>query len=185
MKKAPWRKIVLFLLAGISGISYCLFFNVLLQALKVRSGGAVDDALVAFFQDKQIAFIALEVVAAPLVEEFLFRKLLYGKLSGVIPKIFAALISAAVFGALHFSIPGAIYGFAFGLLLSELMETTGTWIGAVIAHGLANATSLMMNYAPELNAFVSARKPYFIAFSVILLGLCVFVSERMRQKEKE
>jgi CAAX protease family protein len=89
--------------------------------------------------------ILLIVVAAPISEEVCFRGMLFGGLRERLPRLAAALISAAVFGALHAltgvsAIPPLI---AFGLVLALLYEKTGSIVPGIILHMLNNSVALL------------------------------------------
>lgn len=89
--------------------------------------------------------ILLVVIAAPLSEELCFRGFLFGGLRERMPRISAALLSAAIFGALHAltglsAVPPLI---AFGLVLALLFEKTGSIVPGIILHMLNNSVALL------------------------------------------
>lgn len=88
-------------------------------------------------------FLAAEIVLiAPIVEEFVFRFLLYDKfLVEKMPRFTAAIISAGLFTLVHFNVAGVPTFFGLGLWCVLMYEKRGYW-GAVIAHGIANAIAL-------------------------------------------
>jgi membrane protease YdiL (CAAX protease family) len=91
--------------------------------------------------------LSIEIVLiAPIVEEFVFRFFLYGKLLVErMPKFMAALISAGLFTLLHFNVSGVPTFFGLGLLCVLMYEKKGYW-GAVTAHGVSNAVTLILLY---------------------------------------
>jgi membrane protease YdiL (CAAX protease family) len=87
----------------------------------------------------------LIVVAAPVSEEVCFRGMLFGGLRERLPRLTAALASAAVFGGLHAltgvsAVPPLI---AFGLVLALLYEKTGSIIPGILLHMLNNSIALL------------------------------------------
>ncbi|MBP5225553.1 MAG: CPBP family intramembrane metalloprotease [Lachnospiraceae bacterium] len=181
MKASRRRKLLLWLLLPFIGVSYAVVMNLLMVILGAAPGqDAVDVALAQYFESKQWILILIEAVIAPVVEEWLFRKLLYGLISRKLKKILAAVIVSVLFGVLHFSIPGMIYGFLFGLLLTWVLEVVETWLAAVLVHGMANLFSIFMNYVPSANAFVSAYRIAFLIAGVVVLGGCLFLLYRLK-----
>jgi len=89
--------------------------------------------------------ILLIVVAAPISEEICFRGMLFGGLRERMPRIAAALLSAAIFGGLHATtgvsaIPPLI---GFGFVLCLLYEKTGSIVPGIILHMLNNSVALL------------------------------------------
>ena len=89
-------------------------------------------------------------VAAPIVEEFLFRGLIYNRLRERMKFVPAALVSALVFGALHGNAVQFLYAFIIGLLLAFVYEKFKTIVAPVIFHAGANLISVIItNVMPE------------------------------------
>lgn len=86
-----------------------------------------------------VAFIA--VVAAPLMEELIFRVVLQGWLTTVLPERQALPIAAAVFAAVH-GWPDAIPLFPLALILGIVYHRTHRYYTVVVLHALFNATNL-------------------------------------------
>jgi len=89
--------------------------------------------------------VLLIVVAAPISEEVCFRGMLYGGLRERLPRVAAALIAGAIFGALHAltglsAVPPLI---AFGFVLCLLYEKTGSIVPGIILHMLNNSVALL------------------------------------------
>jgi membrane protease YdiL (CAAX protease family) len=89
--------------------------------------------------------ILLIVIAAPISEEVCFRGMLFGGLRERLPRVGAALLSGAIFGALHAltgvsAVPPLI---AFGFILALLYEKTGSIVPGILLHMLNNAVALL------------------------------------------
>lgn len=83
------------------------------------------------------------VLIAPIVEEYVFRYFLYGKiLVPRMPIFFASLFSAALFTVAHVNVSGIPTFFGLGLFCTYLFHKKGYW-AAVIAHGASNLISLL------------------------------------------
>ncbi|MCY3851002.1 MAG: CPBP family intramembrane metalloprotease [Acidimicrobiaceae bacterium] len=96
------------------------------------------------------ALVALTVVGAPIVEEFLYRGLLHRGLAdmwahrGRVGAVLAVLVSSTVFAASHFQLlqfPGLL---AVGIVAAVAFQTTGRLGTAVWIHVGFNATSVVV-----------------------------------------
>ena len=91
------------------------------------------------------AQVLLIVLAASISEEVCFRGMLYGGLRERYPRLLAALLAGAVFGALHAvtglsAVPPLI---AFGFILCLLYEKTGSIVPGIVLHMLNNSAALL------------------------------------------
>jgi membrane protease YdiL (CAAX protease family) len=89
--------------------------------------------------------VLLISIAAPISEEICFRGFLFGGLRERFPRWGAALISGAVFGALHAvsglsAVPMLV---AFGVILALLYEKTGSIVPGILLHMLNNSAALL------------------------------------------
>lgn len=110
-----------------------VWMNVMLAIPDVRAGlplGGLEPLERPFV-------LILTVLAAPIIEEYLFRGLVFGGLRRSLEFWPAALGSAAVFALLH---PPASFPavFALGVAAALARERTGGLLGPVVAHALYN-----------------------------------------------
>ena len=90
-------------------------------------------------------YLILTLFIAPLIEEGIFRRGIYGTLRkwlGVVP---AGVLSALAFGVYHGNWIQGIYGFVFGLLFAWGYESSsfGKYRVAVLMHGAANGAAVV------------------------------------------
>lgn len=86
-----------------------------------------------------LAFAALAVIAAPIVEEILFRGVLYGALRRSLPRVGAVLASALLFAVIHPMI-GTPPVFLLGVLAAFARERSGRLTTAMLVHAAYNGT---------------------------------------------
>jgi len=98
---------------------------------------------------ERVAVFLLAAVAAPLVEETLFRGILYASLRRRMRPLFAAPISAAVFGIAHLDLASVATFGVLGLVLAYLYERTGSLAAPATCHGLVNAMSTLLVMAVQ------------------------------------
>ena len=88
------------------------------------------------------------IVAAPVAEEIFFRGFLFGGLRRGLPFVAAALVSAVIFGAFHYTGPHSLTvlpQLAFlGLVLAWIYERSGSIYPTIALHVLNNALAFVV-----------------------------------------
>jgi membrane protease YdiL (CAAX protease family) len=85
------------------------------------------------------------VVLAPLVEELLFRGVLYQALRRSMPVGSAALISAVVFAAMHFNLLLFVPLALMGVVLALVYERSGSLLPTILVHACNNGIILLFS----------------------------------------
>ena len=110
-----------------------------------------------------LAFLA--VATAPLVEEFIYRGLLYSALQRAIGRLFAVIVVAAMFAGLHIwqyrQNIGAILSISvLSLALTGVRARTGRLLPCYVIHVVFNGIqSIIIVLYPYLNALVESSRP--------------------------
>ena len=111
-----------------------IFFNLLSMILIKRIHNPLADRIMNL--DLAPAFILILVIA-PIMEELVFRKILYHKLSAYGSKTY--IITSALFFSLgHLNIVQSVYAFAAGFFLAWIMYQTGKVIYPILFHMILN-----------------------------------------------
>ncbi|HRQ88310.1 MAG TPA: type II CAAX endopeptidase family protein, partial [Bacteroidia bacterium] len=92
--------------------------------------------------------IVLACIAAPLVEELLFRGYMYNTLRSLTHPVFAAVVVAALFGVVHGNLPALLPLSAFSILLSCAYEWTKCLWVPVGMHAFFNAANIALMMMP-------------------------------------
>jgi membrane protease YdiL (CAAX protease family) len=88
-----------------------------------------------------VFMIVSACLVAPLVEEILYRGILYRSLANKTGVLAAALLSSVVFASLHFyDIYGLVSVATFGFVCALLYQSTGSLVNVVILHMLYNVS---------------------------------------------
>lgn len=95
------------------------------------------------------ASIALACVAAPLVEELLFRGYMYGTLRRLTHPVFAAVILGGLFAVVHSNLPALLPLWVFSLILCLAYEITRCLWVPVGMHVFFNAANIVLMMMPE------------------------------------
>ncbi|MGH2748281.1 MAG: lysostaphin resistance A-like protein [Actinomycetota bacterium] len=94
-----------------------------------------------------LLLLLVGVLVAPIVEEFIFRGLIYRYLRGKKSVTYAVLVSAAIFAVAHF-IPTLIPAlFVLGIALALVAQRYDSIYPAMMLHALNNAIGLTILYA--------------------------------------
>ena len=121
-----------------------LFYNLALLLKGIESGFDVSDIFTSG-GSPWLIFLA-GIVIAPLVEEIFFRGFLFTGLREKYGWIAAALISSALFAAMHLQPLTMLPIFLMGLIFSYLYQRTGSIWPAVIMHFTTNTLGLAAAY---------------------------------------
>ena len=88
----------------------------------------------------QTLLFSQAVLIAPIIEETLFRGVLYRSLQFRMSWMWAMLVTAAIFALLHPQMPAGFLGlFVLGLVFNGLYVLRGSILPCVIAHAVNNA----------------------------------------------
>ena len=124
--------------------------------------------------------LALEVIAvalgAPLVEEIVFRGLIYGEMKKVMPRAVALIAQALLFGWVHGQLIWSAFTFALGLLLGLVADEFDSILPSILLHLCFNAA----NYIPYAFALDSGGILVTLLASLAAVGALLFILLRQR-----
>lgn len=106
-------------------------------------GLATDSEEIYGYNQNPALLILSTCVLGPIVEEVVFRGMVYRRArlyAGVWPAI---LISAALFGVYHLNLAQGIYAAGFGIVLAYYYECTGRLEACIAVHAAANLAALL------------------------------------------
>lgn len=139
------NKILPVLLGGIAAF----FFLSCVLALLPLSEGLVDSYVEAS-QGLMTGNLALRavgtVIAAPIVEEIIFRGLILSRLKKAMKTWVAILISSLLFGLVHGQLLWMTYAFVLGMVFAAVAESAQSVTAAILFHMAFNAVSLFAGY---------------------------------------
>lgn len=159
----------------IAAISICLGSNQLLTISRL------DEIFPGFQQVQEILYgggIVMEVLAAvilaPIIEELLFRGLVFKRLYGYTGRIPAMIISSLFFGIYHGNMVQGIYAFIVGMLFVFIYDKYKTIAAPILAHMIANLTSVLSVEAGIFDVLYLNDMTFYIS-TVISIALCIGV----------
>ncbi len=162
LRKIPVKGILAVLLMGIT-------FNIVISTLLATI--PFPDAWMETYQQNSsvltggnevISFLAT-VFMAPVLEEVVFRGLIYDRLKKGMPAVVAAIISSLAFGLMHGTIIWMMYAFVLGVVLVIVFERFHSLFANMLLHFGFNLTGMCLNHAQGMSEVAGW----------ILTGVCV------------
>lgn len=126
--------------------------------------------------------VAATVIAAPIVEEVIFRGLILSRLRRAMPGWLAVLLSALIFGLCHGQAVWMAYAFVIGLVFGLLALRARSIWPSLCAHMVFNATGQLLSLLEEggLDPW-----PVLIALTAAGAVLCVIVLIGMSSRRRD
>lgn len=100
------------------------------------------------FSTFYLYFLSIAIVA-PIVEEVLFRGLIFSRLRRGMPMVIALLIQALLFGVLHISPISIANAIPAGIVLGLVYEHYSSTLASILLHAGFNATSILALFLPN------------------------------------
>lgn len=112
------------------------------------------------------------VVMAPVLEEIVFRGLVYTRLKKGMPTIVAAIVASLAFGLCHGTAIWIIYATALGLVMTWIFEKYQSLVANILFHLAFNLMGQILNMIPESMEIV-----VWILLAVSVVGLVYGVKQ--------
>lgn len=103
----------------------------------VLSGGQAENAVAEYAMDDSFLKVLVMVILAPILEEYICRKLLIDRTRQYGEKV-AVLLSGLTFGLLHQNLYQFFYAFGLGLIFAYIYTRTGKLRYSVVFHMIIN-----------------------------------------------
>lgn len=114
-------------------------------------------------------------VVTPILEEMLYRGLVYNRLKRSGRTGMAIVISGLIFGLIHFNLVQFLYAGLIGIFLAVVYETEGTLLVPVLAHAAANAVAVARVETGFLQGFTEENQ-FFVPISLCLLAISIIIT---------
>ncbi|MBA4687816.1 MAG: CPBP family intramembrane metalloprotease [Candidatus Galacturonibacter soehngenii] len=157
----------------LSAITACVGANQLLTIIRL------DEIFPGYKQFEQAIFggniliqVLAAVILAPVIEELLFRGLVFNRLNRYAGKIPAMLISSVFFGAYHGNMVQGVYAFVVGMLFVFIYDRYKSIFAPILAHVIANLTSILSKEIGIFDIFYTSDIAFYTS-TVIVIVLCI------------
>ena len=158
---------------AVISIAFSLALNnlVLLSDLAEYSIAYQETAEVLYSPSLMVQILCLGIVT-PIMEEYIFRGLIFKRLRNRFPVRRAIVSSALFFGIYHGNLVQMIYGTLSGILLAYLYEKYGSLKAPILAHMLMNTVACILTEADVFTWIFSEK----IRIAVITIGCATIAS---------
>ncbi len=172
------------------GLAYaCSFAGELLNSILIKMFGSGMTNVIEEFvtEDSIVLQLIFLVIAAPILEELVFRKLIIDRTRAFGEKQ-AIFYSAVLFGLFHGNLVQSLYAFAFGLVLAYVYVKSGKIQYSIAMHmGFNFMGSITAGYISRSgNAALQGMYDYFI-IGLIVIGILLLLANlkkiHLRQPE--
>ncbi len=137
--------------------------------------GSYEQVNLGFMSNPMVFQILSLCFAAPMIEELIYRGIIFQRLKEYTDDSAAMIGSACIFGLVHGNLVQGLYAAILGVLLCYVYEKYDTILAPVCLHMATNITALIMSYLP-LSTWISQNIVLRILFMLIelaLLALCM------------
>lgn len=121
-------------------------------------------------------------ILIPIAEEILYRGIVYGRLSDWIGIKKALIISAVIFGALHFNLVQFIYAFLLGIMLAWFFEKSNHLYGPAAGHIGANLLTIIRVETGNFDWMSKNSLVYWLSTSLLLV-VCLIIFYMLNRKQ--
>ncbi len=108
------------------------------------------EALTSHSSDSRLlGTIVVSAICAPIIEELLFRGIVFKSLKKVTPVWVAILVSSFLFGAYHMNLVQTIYASFMGMIAAIIYEKKNNLIFPILVHITNNFLAAIQGFLPE------------------------------------
>lgn len=171
-KKPYIHQLVLVIVLGMTS---AIGVNVLISISGIAALSNVYDEVSQILYSGGVALELLSAaLAAPVVEELLFRGIIYKRLRDYLNPLASMLISAAVFGLFHGNLVQFVYAFIIGCMLAYTYEKLKTIAAPVLFHISANLIAVLITeFVSEKYMIVGIVLPFMLICLITMVVILV------------
>lgn len=175
-------------LCALLGITASLAFNIGIELITELSASGKNvfgseryEAVEAIQYSVPIGIgIVLYGIVSPLVEEIVFRGVLYNRIRKFYSTKIAVFFSALLFGLFHANLPQFLYATAMGMLMAACYTYIGCFAAPVLMHMSANLFIFIASGFTEWTVFL-ITPVWCVVFIVLSIGLLFFVHGQQKE----
>lgn len=181
IKNEALEKPLSFVCIGLGTVGFGLMLTNFL--MKVLEGTAILESAKELMQNafnaqgavQGIVLLLVVVVGAPLVEELLFRGVLYEELENIVSTKSTIILTALIFGLYHFNILQTPNTIIMGLVLAYVYHKTKSIKAPIIIH----ATNNLLATIPIIDQVLT---PLGFIIDIVFLLIGIYCLKTLRQK---
>lgn len=173
-EKGEHRCIRYLFLAGVGAAAAIVLNNLIALTPLIETSGTYREVSAALYGNTIFWEILATGIFTPVIEELLYRGVVYQRLRewlGIVP---AVLLSAVLFGAMHMNIVQFVYAGLIGLLLAYVNEVFGL-SASITVHAAGNIIGIVRTETGFLAAGGSWVNDWIETILVLLFGIICFL----------
>lgn len=161
-------------------VATCLGLNLLCSLIPDSLAASYEETAQLMYSSRLDIMILATVVFGPMVEETVFRGLMYGRLRELMGFWPAALLSAFLFGLFHMNFVQFVYAGLMGLVLVFVYERYQSLWASILMHAAANAFSCILQYIETPVSVYYTWTQYFAVMGCcfVLMAMMLLVIHR-------
>ena len=173
--KRNWKLTILMFIYGVCySLAMLSFYTFLgIDKINVERGEISLEIAKFIYSSKLMGFLAVCIIA-PIIEEILFRGLIFRNLLKTKSLIVSVIISSAIFALFHLNFKQGIIAFGLGLLSSIMYFYYGSIFYPIAIHMGHNSTVLLITIliGTNFNNFFSLWM-FFISLSLTIINTII------------
>ena len=160
------------------------FFSALVPAIAENVAGNDEMNNAMFASSSQLSQIVMMAVTTPIIEELVFRGLIYTRMKKAMPKAAAMILSSVVFGAVHSFGVQLVYAAILGFVLVSLYEKYNSLWVPILLHAGFNATNFLYEFV-DMESPLMQLTVFTVALGFVLVFVAYFfISKPIYAEEK-
>ncbi len=164
-------KNILFIIVIAAAFGFSLN-NIISMSPLVELSEGYEQANMGFYGSTMTLELIGAGILTPILEELVFRGIIYNSLKKISKTLTATVISALIFAFVHFNIVQFVYAFLVGMVLAVIMEKSRHVYGAMIGHITANVIAVIRTETGILqNTLDKSIFAWIISVLVLIIGL--------------
>ena len=149
------------------------------QTISLIKGAPVINPLENIVMGSNIIITALfGAIIGPIMEEFVFRKMFYDRISQYGDK-FYIIISAFCFAMFHVNLPQIIYAFALGAFFAYIYSKTQNIKYTILLHIIVNSWGLVASQFLLKNPIIMVIGVVFL-YTLVIMGIVFIIKDRKK-----
>ena len=195
LQNVSYAKYLLVIPFSFIGMMVCNFLATFaLNALPDSFTKSYDSAAAAIYSGDKVSMVIAVAIVGPILEELLFRGVVYNRIKDMFNPVVAIISSAIIFGIFHMNWVQGIYASTLGILLAYLYYKYKTIYASIIMHMTCNTISLIATFlskegvkgaakGTEKVQITSAMLSSFLVYSLLLVGAIAIINSKVKVKE--
>lgn len=134
---------IAYIFVGLFGFGCCIFLNFLIAVVDLPSYSPTYQELTNLIYTGNVFLEIIAVgIVAPIVEELIYRGVVFKRINAMIKTIPAILLSSVIFGAIHGNLVQFVYATCLGVALCFVYIKCKSIMAPILLHVTANMVSI-------------------------------------------